>query len=100
MDKERLKILKEMKKKYKNLIEIKYIVGSFARGDFNKNSDIDIVYSLRKDILEREDVFKIFNNLSKLKQELQNKLNIKVDLIDESTLSSIAKKYMKEKIDV
>ena len=99
MESEELKILKTIKDKYKNLIEIKYIVGSFARGDFNKNSDIDIVYSLKKEALNK-DVFEIINNLVQIKEELQNVFKRKVDLIDESTLNEIAKKYMKDKIDV
>ena len=99
MESEELKILKTIKDKYKNLIEIKYIVGSFARGDFNKNSDIDIVYSLKKEALNK-DVFEIINNLAKIKEELEYSFKRKVDLIDESTLNKIAKKYMKDRIYV
>ncbi len=99
MKNKELQILKHIKEKYKNLIEIKYIVGSFARGDFNKNSDIDIIYSLKKEIL-KQDAFKIINDLTKIKNELQTMLKRKVDLIDESTLSKVAKKYMKEKLNV
>ncbi len=99
MEKRELKILKDFKNKYKDLLEIKYIIGSFARGDFNKNSDIDIVYSLKKEALNK-DVFEIINNLVQIKEELQNVFKRKVDLIDESTLNEIAKKYMKDKIDV
>ena len=96
---EELKILKELKNKYKNFIEIKYIVGSFARGDFDKNSDIDIVYSLKKEVLNK-DAFEIINNLVKIKEELEDSFKRKVDLIDENTLGKIAKKYMKDKIYV
>ena len=96
---EELKILKEFKNKYKNFIEIKYIVGSFARGDFNKNSDIDIVYSLKKEALNK-DVFEIINSLTKIKEELEHSFKRKVDLIDESALNRVAKKYMKDKIYV
>ena len=99
MENRELKILKNFKDKYKNLLEIKYIVGSFARGDFNKDSDIDIVYSLKKEALNK-DAFEIINNLVKIKEELQKIFKRKVDLIDETTLNEIAKKYMKDKIDV
>ena len=95
-----LEILNRIKNKYKNIINIKYVVGSFARGDFNKNSDIDIIYSLNTDFLLKRDVFEIFNFLADLKKELETKLKRKVDLIDESTLNNIAKKYMKDKIYV
>jgi len=94
------KKLKEFKNKYKNILEIKYIVGSFARGDFNENSDIDIIYSLKPEFLLKEDVFKIFNILEEIKKDLEKTLNKKVDLIDEASLNSIAKKYMKDKIYV
>ena len=95
-----LEILNQIKNKYKNIIKIKYIVGSFARGDFTKNSDIDIIYSLNSDFLVNKDVFEIFNFLASLKKELEIKLKRKVDLIDESSLNNIAKKYMKDKIYV
>ena len=95
-----LEILNSFKNKYKNILEIKYIVGSFARGDFNQNSDIDIIYSLNPDFLENRDVFEIFNILAEIKEELQKKLKRKIDLIDESSLNNIAKKYMKDKIYV
>ena len=90
-----LKIINEIKQKYKDFLEIKYVVGSFAREDFTPSSDIDIVYSLNPDILRNEDVFKIFNILSEIKNELEKKLNRKVDLIDENSLNNIAKKYIK-----
>jgi len=95
-----LKVLKELKQKYRDFFEIKYIVGSFARGDFNKNSDIDIIYSLKTDVIMSMDVFEIFNTLNNIKLELSQKLNRKIDLIDESTLNTVAKKYMKDKIYV
>ena len=94
------KELKKVKNKYKDILEIKYIVGSFARGDFNENSDIDIVYSLKSEFFLKEDVFKIFNILEEIKKDLEKTLNKKVDLIDEASLNSIAKKYMKDKIYV
>ncbi len=95
-----LEILNEIKEKYKNILEIKYVVGSFARGDFNKESDIDIIYSLNPDFLINKDVFEIFNILASVKQELEQQLKRKVDFIDESSLNNIAKKYMKDKIYV
>ena len=95
-----LEILNSFKNKYKNILEIKYIVGSFARGDFNQNSDIDIIYSLNPDFLANRDVFEIFNILAEMKEELQKKLKRKIDLIDESSRNNIAKKYMKGKIYV
>ena len=100
MENIKLKVLKELNQKYKNFFEIKYIVGSFARGDFNSKSDIDIVYSLNKNVIENMDVFEIFNILNNIKLELSQKLNRKIDLIDESALNNIAKKYMKDKIYV
>jgi len=100
MENKELKILKKLNQKYKDFFEIKYIVGSFARGDFDSKSDIDIVYSLNKNVIENMDVFEIFNILNNIKLELSQKLNRKVDLIDESALNNIAKKYMKDKIYV
>lgn len=51
------------------------IFGSMARGEATQNSDIDILYNLRETI----GLFKLIG----LKQTLEEKLNLKVDLVSE-----------------
>lgn len=51
------------------------IFGSMARGEATLNSDIDILYNLRETI----GLFKLIG----LKQTLEEKLNLKVDLVSE-----------------
>lgn len=58
---------------HKREIQDVYLFGSYARGEANKESDIDI-YCERGNVGDLIDV-------SMLKEELQNKLNKEVDLI-------------------
>ncbi|WP_291097364.1 MULTISPECIES: nucleotidyltransferase family protein [unclassified Flavobacterium] len=62
------------------------LFGSVARNEENKDSDIDILFSLHQPI-------GLFT-LSKIHFELEEKLHKKVDLISENGLS----KFIKEKV--
>lgn len=57
-----------------------YLFGSYARGDADENSDIDLVFSLHKDT--RISYF----GLAKYLVDLEKKLNRKVDLVEEELL--------------
>ena len=57
-----------------------YLFGSYARGDADENSDIDLAFSLHKDT--RISYF----GLAKYLVELEKKLNKKVDLVEEELL--------------
>ncbi|OGK25053.1 hypothetical protein A3A46_04155 [Candidatus Roizmanbacteria bacterium RIFCSPLOWO2_01_FULL_37_13] len=62
------------------------IFGSLARGDFNKRSDIDILVTLK----EESDLFDFIG----LKQELEEKLRRKVDLVESSAIKTRLKNYI------
>jgi predicted nucleotidyltransferase len=57
-----------------------YLFGSYARGDADQNSDIDLVFSLHKGT--RISYF----GLAKYLIELEKKLNKKIDLVEEELL--------------
>jgi len=92
--------IKKIKNKYKG-IELTGIVGSYARGTESEKSDIDILYKIEDTFLYEVDPLQFFTYLNEIKKDLQKELGKNVDLIDITTLNSIAKKYMlKDKIDV
>jgi len=98
--KEYIMLLKKLKNKYKG-IELIGIVGSYARGEATKRSDMDILYQIDDAFLYEVDPLQFFTYLYEIKSDIEKELGKKVDLIDVSTLNSIAKKYMlKDKIDV
>ena len=98
--KEYIMLLKKLKNKYKG-IELIGIVGSYARGEATKRSDMDILYQIDDAFLYEVDPLQFFTYLYEIKSDIEKELGKKIDLIDVSTLNSIAKKYMlKDKIDV
>src|SRR5690554_4349281 len=68
------------------------IFGSTARGDESENSDIDILYQLR-------DSVRLFK-LIRLKDELEQKLNKKVDLISEKYTHPKLKPYIMKDLKI
>lgn len=82
------KIILEISAKIKPVLK-KYnvskaaIFGSYARGNFTKRSDIDILVKLPKNI----DLFEFI----KMKNEMEDILHKKIDLVEYSTLKPIIK---------
>ena len=62
------------------------IFGSYARGEQKKSSDIDILVKINKDI-------SLLRFVS-LKQELEDMLNSKVDLVEYETLKPLIKEQI------
>ena len=62
------------------------IFGSVARGENTENSDIDILYRL-------ENAVGLFN-LVRMKDDLEEKLNTKVDLVSEKYIHPKLKPYI------
>ncbi|MEK7376656.1 MAG: nucleotidyltransferase family protein [Candidatus Margulisiibacteriota bacterium] len=63
------------------------VFGSRARGDFNKDSDLDIVVRFK----ERKSLIDIV----RMERDISSKLGIKVDLLTENSISP----YLKDKIE-
>ena len=64
------------------------VFGSYARGEANQNSDIDILVDIKKDLS--------LLGFSALKQELQEALNRRVDLIEYSQIKPLLKQSILE----
>jgi len=90
MDKNKLVLLKEKLKNDGFIID--GIVGSYARDE--KYNDIDILYHLEKEFLNKYKGFEAFIKLEEIKKNLENNLNEKVDIIDKTTLNKVGKKYI------
>lgn len=78
--------------------EIVGIFGSFARGDFGKDSDIDILYTLINphDFVEKNGGFGAFTKIRETKEFLASEFGRDVDFVDHSSLSRTGKKYILE----
>jgi len=59
---------------HKNEVKRAAFFGSYARGDYSENSDIDILIEFDNDDKSLLDIIGI-------KQEIEDKINIKVDLL-------------------
>lgn len=74
----------------KNGIAYLAIFGSYARGDFYKKSDLDLLVRFSREI---DDEISLLD-LVGIEQELSEKLNVKVDLLTEEAISPYIKKYI------
>jgi len=97
-----IKTLSFLKKEFENEgFLIKGVFGSYARGDFNEKSDIDILYDLDKTFFDKYQGFIGFSRIEEIKKELSQKLHKKVDLAPIDNLSKTGKKYiLKDVVDV
>ncbi|HOF02021.1 MAG TPA: nucleotidyltransferase family protein [Spirochaetota bacterium] len=78
-----INIIKEIL--YKNEVKKAALFGSYARSDYDENSDIDIIIEFNNDNKSLLDIIGI-------KQDIEDKINIKVDLL---TYNSINPKIRK-----
>ena len=85
-----LEYLKSQQEQYSEKFGIKFIglFGSFARGEADDESDIDILYEIKKD--KKLSMFAYL----KLLNELENNFHKKVDLVRETTLKPQIKDYV------
>jgi len=89
-----LKSLKEELKKED--IEIIGVFGSFARGEENENSDVDILYKISnpESFYNKNRGFNSFTKLSEIKSLIASKLKRDVDFVAQNSLSDTAKRYI------
>jgi len=88
-----LRYLKEIKPYYeKDGFIIEGLFGSYARGDANDKSDIDILISIKQPM---ED---IYNKKKSLKKELEKYFHKKVDIARKKYLTPLAKDAIKDDI--
>jgi len=87
-----LNYLKSNQEYYHNNFGIQFIglFGSFARGDANENSDIDILYKIGKD--KKLSMFKYL----KLNKQLEDFFHKKIDLVRDEKLKPQIRSYIQK----
>lgn len=95
---EKLKLIKPIL--YNDGINILGVFGSYARGDYTNNSDIDILYEIEdiKKFMKRYKGFSAFTKLTDTKEFLKKELNKEVDFVDKDTLNEIGKEFILKEI--
>ncbi len=89
--------VRESKEKLQNEgIAILGIFGSYARGDYTKDSDIDILYEIPnpEEFAKQHGGFGAFAKIEEIKESLGKILGKKVDLTAKSSLNEVGKKYI------
>jgi uncharacterized protein len=79
-----------------NGIEKVGLFGSYARNSATLTSDIDIAIKLNKNYLDKNDVWNYFNEINKIKEMVYDKFQIKSDVFDLESSSSLKDKIEKE----
>ncbi len=80
----------------KDGIEQVGLFGSYARNSATLCSDIDIAIKLNKNYLDKNDEWNYFNEINKIKEMVYNKFQIKSDVFDLDSSSSLKNKIEKE----
>jgi len=80
-----MELSRKLKEKFKDKIEEVIVFGSYARGDFNEDSDIDILIVVNDDKIE-EDIRKVAYSFI---PEIGRLISVKV--IDKDTFESMKK---------
>lgn len=70
------------------------VFGSYARDDFNSDSDVDILYHLEKPFLDKYRGFAGLSRLSEIKEFLAKEIQKDVDIAPKDGLSNTGKKYI------
>lgn len=87
---ERMKKLKEILKKH-GAVKVE-IFGSYARGDANSESDLDVIVEFR----ERKSLLELIG----IEQELEDALGMKIDLLTESSINPYLRDRIKKEAKV
>ncbi|MDX9900068.1 MAG: nucleotidyltransferase domain-containing protein [Aliarcobacter sp.] len=80
----------------KDGIEQVGLFGSYAKNSATLTSDIDIAIKLNKNYLDKNDVWNYFNEINKIKEMVYDKFQIKSDVFDLDSASSLKDKIRKE----
>ena len=73
---------------------IEGIFGSYIKGDFNQNSDIDILYNLDRTFKDKYKGYKAIAQIDIIQKTISSKLNIQADLIQKNSLGKVSAKYI------
>jgi predicted nucleotidyltransferase len=76
------------------------LFGSFARGDENVYSDIDIAIAKEEAYAQKRGAYTYFNKVQKLQKQIEKKFHRKIDIFDLDSDSSFKQSILKELIYV
>ena len=95
IDPDILSVIREIKTRYENKgFRIVGIFGSFSRGDYTEDSDVDILYQLSPEFYKKYPGMKFFKLYEQVKIDLEDRLGRSVDLADADALGQAGKKYI------
>ena len=80
----------------KDGIEKVGLFGSYAKNSATLTNNIDIAIKLNKNYLDKNDVWNYFNEINKIKEMVYNKFQMKSDVFDLDSSSSLKDKIEKE----
>jgi len=84
----------------KNAVKKIGVFGSFARGDYTRDSDIDLIIDYNYDKTGLiEDLFKFLNFITDLKNMFKNKYNKETDIIEYEALWQKENRLLKEEVE-
>ena len=72
------------------------IFGSYARGDYTQESDIDILYKIddAREFTQRNGGFGAFTKLLEIKNYISDILKKPIDFVDKDALNDIGKEFI------
>ncbi len=72
------------------------IFGSYARGDYTQESDIDILYKLddAREFTQRNGGFGAFTKLIEIKESISGILKKPIDFVDKDALNEIGREFI------
>jgi predicted nucleotidyltransferase len=95
MKKEVLDKIKILKNKYEpEGFIVLGVFGSYARGEENEKSDIDILYEMTGSFYRKYPGWDVFPIIDKIEKEFSEALDRDVDLANKNALNDIGKKYI------
>ena len=74
------------------------IFGSYARDEYTKDSDVDILYHLNEIFYKKYSGFIGFKKLDEIKKIISTTIDKKIDLAPKNNLSKTAQKYILDEV--
>ena len=95
MNRNILNKIEKLKAKYKpEGFIIPGVFGSYARGEENDESDIDILYELTEKFYQKYPGWNAVSEIEDIRQEFKESLGKKIDFADKNALRRVGKKYI------
>jgi len=98
MKEETIKLIEKLRDMKQILMQEGFVIdglfGSYARGDFSKESDVDILYHVGKPFMQKYQGFAALHRLDEIKKFLSKELKKKIDLAPKNSLSRTGKQFI------